>query len=125
MPSKIPLPTGQELEILKVVWALGQASVREVHGELSKTRTVAYTTVMTMMNILKVKGHVRRRMVNRAYVYTARDTRENVLSRIVKDFIGRVFDGSAEPLLMRLIDDEYVSPKEIREVCRIKEGGRS
>ena len=123
MPAKPPLPTGQELEILKVVWSLGRASVREVHAEITKHRPVAYTTVMTMMNILSAKGHVRRKMVNRAYIYTARDSRENVLGRLLKDFIGRVFDGSAEPLLVRLIDDEYVSPEEIREACKQKEGG--
>jgi BlaI family penicillinase repressor len=59
-------PTGQELKIMKVVWRLESATVRQVYEELLKQRRIAYTTVMTMMNILEQKGYLRKRQDERA-----------------------------------------------------------
>jgi predicted transcriptional regulator len=68
-PRKVGL-TDQELEIMKVVWERGSATVREVYEELLKQRKIAYTTVMTMMGILEQKGRLNKEVSERAYVYT-------------------------------------------------------
>ena len=66
-PAK-PVLTDQELEIMKVIWDLGSATVRDVYEAILERRKIAYTTVMTMMKILEQKGHLRRKMDDRAYV---------------------------------------------------------
>ena len=68
-PTKT-VPTPQELEILKVIWQRGHATVREVYNDLSKNRKIAYTTVLTMMGILEHKGHLKKTAGERAYVFT-------------------------------------------------------
>ena len=60
MRPKSETLTGQELEIMKVIWPLGRATVRDVYDALRERRTVAYTTVQTMMNILETKGHLKK-----------------------------------------------------------------
>src|SRR5262245_54877252 len=94
-----PVPTPQELEILKVIWRRGEATVREVYLELAQSRKIAYTTVLTMMGILEQKGHLTKSPGERANVYTPAQLRERVVGTMVSEFIGRVFGGSAKPLL--------------------------
>src|SRR5262252_7242632 len=91
-----PVPTTQELEILKVIWQRGQATVREVYLELAQTRKIAYTTVLTMMGILEQKGHLTKSAGERANVYRPANTREHVVRTMVNEFIARVFSGSAK-----------------------------
>ncbi len=98
-------PTVQELEIMKVVWALGKATVRDVYEALREKRKIAYTTVMTMMNILEQKGHLKKKQGERAYIYQAAKPRKQVVRNMVEEFLGRVFDGSAKPLLVHLVED--------------------
>ena len=69
MRPKSDTLTGQELEIMKVIWPLGQATVREVYDALRARRTVAYTTVQTMMNILETKGHLKKEPGEKAQIY--------------------------------------------------------
>ena len=71
--------TGQELEIMKVVWKLGTPTVRQVYETLLEHRKVAYTTVMTMMNILEQKGHLAKTQEDRAYLYRSTKPRNQVL----------------------------------------------
>jgi BlaI family transcriptional regulator, penicillinase repressor len=115
MRSKAIL-TGQELEIMKVVWALDSATVRQVYEELLKHRHIAYTTVMTLMNILEKKGHLKKRQVDRAYVYLPAKSQKQVTGAMVREFIHRVFNGSAEPLLVHLIEDEQLTEKDLEEI---------
>ncbi len=112
------MPTRQELEILKVVWRIGPATVREVYEELRRRRALAYTTVMTMMNIMEVKGFLARRLRGRAYVYRATAGRRAMIRRMVRDFIRRVFDGSAEQLLAHLVEEGQVPPKHRQRLAR-------
>ncbi len=111
--------TPRELAIMQVVWDRGQVTVRDVHEALSRDRKVAYTTIMTLMNILATKGHLARRQVDRAYVYNAVKPRQQVVGRLVRDFVERVFEGSAQPLLLHLVQHEKLTPAERRELRRL------
>ncbi len=120
MKSKEKL-TPRELAIMQVVWDRGEATVRDVHEVLSRERKVAYTTVMTLMNILATKGHVARRQDDRAYVYSPARPRQQVVGRLVRDFVDRVFSGSAQPLLLHLVKHERLTSAERAELKRIIE----
>src|ERR1700676_5046534 len=98
MPSRKPVLTIQELEIMKIVWRSGASTVRAVYEDLLERRKIAYTTVMTMMNILEQKGYLKKTQKDRAYVYTPSKPAKNVIRDMVKEFVDRVFNGAAEPL---------------------------
>ncbi len=116
MKTKKPIPTEQELEILKVIWQLGEATVREVYNDLRQRRAVAYTTVLTMMGILERKGHVTKTPGERAYIYSPAQMQDKVVQSMVKDFVGRVFNGSAKSLLVHLLEQEGTAPKDLDEI---------
>src|SRR5579875_1049855 len=97
--------TDQELEIMKVVWDLETATVRDVYERLLERRKIAYTTVMTMMKILETKGYLKKSQEDRAYVYRPSQPKKQVINGMVHDFVNRVFNGAAEPLLMHLVED--------------------
>ncbi len=111
--------TPRELAIMQVVWQRGDATVRDVHEALSRERKVAYTTVMTLMNILATKGHLVRKQDDRAYVYSPARPRQQVVGRLVRDFVDRVFSGSAQPLLLHLVRHEKLSAADRAELKRI------
>jgi predicted transcriptional regulator len=113
--------TEQELEIMKVVWGLERATVRDVYETLRARRKIAYTTVMTMMNILETKKYLKKRSQERAYVYQPTRPRSEVVKALVREFVDRVFNGSAEPLLVQLIRDRRLSKKELEELARAVE----
>ena len=115
--------TDQELEIMKIVWGRQTSTVRDVYEALLERRKVAYTTVMTMMKILEQKGYLRRKQVDRAYVYRPAQPKNQVIANMVRDFVNRVFNGSAEPLLVHLIEDRHLTVDEIEEFRRLI-GGR-
>ena len=121
MKPKAKTLTEQELEIMKVVWELGPSTVRDVYESLLARRTVAYTTVMTMMSILEGKGHLAREPSGRAYVYRAVQGKGEMLSSMVDEFVERVFDGAAEPLVLSLVRDRKLSKRELEEIARLIE----
>jgi len=103
---------------MKVVWRLGGATVREVYEELLKCRRIAYTTVMTMMNILEEKGHLKKRAGERAFIYQPTRPKAQVIQAMVRDFVNRVFNGSAEPLLVQLVKDRRLSSRDFAKIAR-------
>jgi BlaI family transcriptional regulator, penicillinase repressor len=105
--------TGQELEIMKVIWKLGTPTVRQVYETLLEHRKVAYTTVMTMMNILEQKGYLKKRQVDRAFVYSPSRPEKQVIRAMVREFVDRVFNGAAEPLLLHLVEDDQLTKEEL------------
>lgn len=113
--------TGQELEIMKIVWELESATVRDVYEALLARRKVAYTTVMTMMNILEQKKYLEKAMADRAYVYRPAQPRQQVVKALVREFVNRVFNGSAEPLLVHLVEDRKLSAKELEQLRKLLE----
>jgi predicted transcriptional regulator len=119
MSSGKPALTGQELEIMKVVWGLESATVRQVYEALLKRRQIAYTTVMTMMNILEQKGFLNKRREDRAYIYSPAQPQKQVVGSLVRDFVNRVFNGAAEPLLLHLVEDQKLTEKDLDEIRRM------
>src|SRR6202171_3293315 len=110
--------TAQELEIMKVIWKLGAPTVRQVYESMLEHRKVAYTTVMTMMNILESKGYLKKRQGDRAFVYAPSRPEKQVIRDMVREFVGRVFNGAAEPLLLHLVEDDQLSKEELDEIRR-------
>jgi predicted transcriptional regulator len=108
----------QELEIMKVVWARRSATVRDVYEDLRARRRVAYTTVMTMMNILERKGHLRKRAEGRSFVYQPARPKRQVVGAMVREFLDRVFGGSAEPLLVQLVQDRRLTERDLADLAR-------
>ncbi len=119
MRSSKPILTDQELEIMKVVWELDKATVRDVYEKLRAHRQIAYTTVMTMMKILETKGHLKKTQDERAFVYRPTKPKQQVIRGMVREFIQRVFNGSAEPLLVHLVEDEGLTAKDLAEIARL------
>lgn len=113
--------TPQELAIMKVVWRLEKATVREVADALNEQRQVAYTTVMTMMRILEEKGYLRKTVAERAHVYRPVKPRHQVVGAMVKDFVDRVFDGASDALLVHLARDNRLTEKQRQIVKKLIE----
>ena len=103
---------------MKVVWARGTATVRDVYEALLEERRIAYTTVMTMMNVLERKGHRRKRAEGRSFLYRPTRPQRQVVGSMVREFVERVFGGSAAPLLAHLVDEEKLSPEELDALAR-------
>jgi predicted transcriptional regulator len=122
-PRKVGL-TDQELEIMKVVWERGSATVREVYEELLKGRKIAYTTVLTMMGVLEQKGRLRKDAGERAYIYQPTEPRAEVVGTMVTDFIKRVFNGSAKPLLVHLAESREIRQEHLDEISRLLKSKR-
>ncbi len=118
MRAPTPTLTPQELAIMKVVWTLETATVRDVYERLRARRDVAYTTVLTMMKILEQKGYVKKDRVERAFVYRAARPRQQVLGGMVREFVDRVFDGASRPMLLHLVKHTKLSDRERKALLR-------
>lgn len=118
-------PTPAELEILKVLWERGPLTVRGVLAGLGGERPRAYTTVMTLLNVMHDKKLVRREAKGKAFVYRAAVRRERALGAMLADIVRRGFEGSASALVARLLDQARPSRQEMQEIRRvIEEHGR-
>src|SRR5256885_1260546 len=104
---------------MKIVWSRDKSTVRDVYEELLRQRKIAYTTVMTMMGILEQKGHLKKSADERAYVYTPAQPKSQVVGNMVQDFVKRVFNGPAKPLLVHLVEDKKISPEELDEISKL------
>jgi len=105
---------------MKVVWDRESATVRDVYEALLEHRKVAYTTVMTMMKILEQKKYLKKTMVERAHVYRPTQPKRLVVGAMVRDFVNRVFNGSAEPLLVHLVEEHNLSREELEEIAHLR-----
>jgi predicted transcriptional regulator len=114
-----PTLTTQELAIMKVIWRLGTATVRDVYEAVLETRRVAYTTVMTMMNILEGKGYLKKEKHDRAFRYRPARPERAVVGSMVREFVNRVFDGAEQPLLLHLVEDAKLTAREREELLRL------
>jgi predicted transcriptional regulator len=105
---------------MKIVWERETTTVRDVYEALRETRKVAYTTVMTMMKILEEKKYLKKTLVDRAHVYRPAQPKGTVVGAMVRDFVNRVFNGSAEPLLVHLVEEHKLSPEDLEEIARLR-----
>jgi len=107
------------LEILRILWARGPSTVREVHEALSAKKTVGYTTVLKLLQIMTEKGTVRRDENQRAHVYEACEPAAETKRQLAGDVLQRVFEGSASQLMQHALAGRRTSPKEIEELRRL------
>jgi BlaI family transcriptional regulator, penicillinase repressor len=116
-------PTASELEILRVLWARGPSTVREVQDSLQGTRkdkrAMGYTSVLKFLQIMTAKGTVRRNETQRAHVYEACLPAEQTKRQIAGDMLQRVFEGSASQLMMHALAGRRASREEIDELRRV------
>jgi BlaI family penicillinase repressor len=112
-------PTASELEILRVLWTRGASTVREVHESLSEKKSLGYTTVLKLLQIMTIKGTVRRNETQRAHVYEACLPAEQTKRQLAGDMLQRVFEGSASQLMMHALAGNKASPEEIEEIRQL------
>jgi len=118
MRTPTPTLTPQELAIMKIVWKLESATVRDVYEHLRTKRTLAYTTVLTMMKVLEQKGYVKKTRTDRAFVYRSSKPRATVIGGMVREFVDRVFEGASRPMLLHLVREARLTEKERKALLR-------
>jgi BlaI family penicillinase repressor len=109
--------TPLELEIMQVLWETGPVPVQTVQESLK--RELAYTTVQTMLNVLLRKGKVKRTLKDRAYIYRPVVSRRQVVSQTIGDIVDRMFGGSAEDLVMGMIETQHLTPEKLARLTSI------
>lgn len=115
-PRKSPHPTDAELEILRVLWANGSCTVREVHSTLSADRDVGYTTVLKVMQIMLEKGLVTRDDSQKSHVYSAAVQQSRTQKQLVDVLLDKVFNGAADQLVLQALNSRKLSSEEIAAV---------
>jgi BlaI family transcriptional regulator, penicillinase repressor len=114
-------PTEAELEILKVLWERGPSTGREVLDVLVAQRKRAYTSVMSVLNIMANKGQVIRKPSGRAFIYSTKRPREKTLGKMVSSLLGRAFEGSAASLVSQLLDQSKPTHEELDRIRKVIE----
>ncbi|HVN18565.1 MAG TPA: BlaI/MecI/CopY family transcriptional regulator [Dongiaceae bacterium] len=112
-------PTASELEILRILWARGPSTVREVYEALSEKKSLGYTTVLKLLQIMATKGLARRNETQRAHVYEAGLPAEQTKRQLAGDMLQRVFEGSASQLMMHALAGKKASREEIEEIRQL------
>jgi BlaI family transcriptional regulator, penicillinase repressor len=110
-----------ELEVMEVLWAKKEATIRDIHGELTKKRDLAYTTVATMLSRLREKGYVEAEEENFKYIFRPLLPKENVMRRKIEDFVKGVLSGNLAPLAAYLREGRNLSPEEVEVLEKIVE----
>jgi predicted transcriptional regulator len=118
-PSPPPRPTDAELEILRVLWKRGAATVRQVHDAIGAERDTGYTTVLKLLQIMAEKGLVDRDESQRSHVYRARYAEEQTQRQLVQDLLVRAFGGSTEKLVLQALSAKRASKAELDEIRRL------
>lgn len=118
----LPPLSRAETEILRIVWQLGRASVRQVCYELPAERKITYATVQTLLRRLERKGYLSHLRRGKTYVFFEAVSRKQVIKREVADFVDRLFGGDAASLMYYLAEHIGTSPKDIRRLKQILEG---
>jgi len=112
-------PTELELEILKILWRDGPSPVRQVREALADFRDLAYTSVMTIMNIMAKKGYLKRTRTGRSYTYAPRVTEGKITRGMLGDIVDRAFDGSALAVMLNLLETSDLDEAELEELRRL------
>jgi BlaI family penicillinase repressor len=115
--------TPLELEIMNILWETGPANVQTVQAHI-KGRDLAYTTVQTMLNVLDRKGKVKRRLKDRAFVYRPVLSRQKAVTQAVGDMLDRFFGGSADSLVLNLVETRHLTPEKLKQIQKLLEHPR-
>lgn len=108
--------TDVELELMTILWRLGEGAVSEVIEQLPKNRDLAYTSVSTILRILEQKGILKTRKEGRGHIYIPAFKKSDYESRTVKDVVDRVFDGTPVALVKQLLDSVKINEVEVQEL---------
>jgi predicted transcriptional regulator len=114
--SKRPVPAKSELEVARIVWERGGATVRQVLDALPAERRLDYKTVQTYLRRLEAKGYLNTHRDGRSNVYGPVIRPGQVISEVMNDFLGRLFDGQVLALFQHLVNDRGLSDTEIRRL---------
>ena len=117
--SETPRPTDAELAILRVLWAHGACTVREVHDVMASSRSVAYTTTLKMLQIMTEKGLTLREERSRQHFYRARHPEQQMQRRLVRDLLDRAFGGSTAQLVVQALASRRASREELDEIRKL------
>ena len=121
-------PTDAELDILRVLWARGPSTVRQVHDVLSANRDFAYTTTLKLLQLMTEKGVAVREEDGRVHMYRAAAAREETQRHLIRDLLDRAFGGSPTQLVMQALAARPASAEELQEIRRLlaehEENGR-
>jgi BlaI family transcriptional regulator, penicillinase repressor len=124
MRSKAQVLTPLERRIMRVLWDDGAGNVQKVLQGLTGEPQLAYTTVQTTLNVLQRKGKVKRKLVGRAFEYSAIVSQEAADSLAIKDVLQKVFRGSVDDLLLSLVRSKNLDAKKLEELqAKLKESG--
>jgi BlaI family penicillinase repressor len=120
-------PTESELEILQILWSMGEASVKEINEILNQVRVVGYTTTLKIMQLMHSKGLLIREIEGKKHIYTAVVKEESIQRKMLDKFITGTFKGSAYKLVMEALGNHRASEEElksIKELIAQIEGGK-
>ena len=117
--QSLPKPTEVELELLRVLWEKGSASVRELHEVVSRQRPLGYTSVLKTLQIMTEKGLVERTEAGKAHIYHAAASQEETQNQLLRDLSQRLFSGSAAQLAMHALSMQPASEEELDEIRKI------
>ena len=113
------LLTEVELELMNVLWKLGEATVRDVMADMPKERNIAYTSASTIIRILEQKGVVRSKKDGKAHIYIPKLKKPDYEAKTLHHVIDNVFDGAPSDLVRRLASGRQLSEAEKKEIKRI------
>jgi len=122
-----PALSKSEMEVARVLWQLGRATVRQVHEAFPAEREIDFTTVQTYLRRLEQKGYVTGKLEGRTRVYSPRVKPRTVIRETIDDLVDRLFGGDALPLMRHLIEDQKISDEELaqlRELIDRRERGQ-
>ncbi len=108
--------TEAELRLMKILWLRGECAVADLVAAIPTESSLAYTSVLTTVRILETKGYVRHRQVGRAFLYTACVIEQEASRSEVRHMLQRFFGNSRERLLLSLIQDEALTPEELKRL---------
>jgi BlaI family penicillinase repressor len=119
MSRDLPIPTDAEMAILAILWNCGEATVRQVHETLSETKDSQYTTTLKLMQIMTVKGFVERDESSRSHIYRPRITADQMRQNAAGKLMDRLFEGSAQRLLVGALGARKPSKKTLSELRKL------
>jgi BlaI family transcriptional regulator, penicillinase repressor len=117
--ARRPALSKAEMEVARIVWNLGEASVREVFSAFPPRRKIDFNTVQTYLRRLETKGYLRNRRQGRNLVYRSRVRADQVIRETIDDLVNRLFDGQVVPLLHHLIRDRSIGEEDLGKLRRM------